>query len=149
MDVSVRTRLRFFKIGRQTSQDVLRKYLRTQKWKHQALKIQLPLATVGSHPFCFLKGHQVCVLMDQSDQEPVSVGIIVNRDLHPSVFVTPEISMLGDTPFGNLQITGVVLQQDQSLLQGSLRQVLRQDVSFLIHTIDQGVELDTCSTLPL
>ena len=139
----------FFKVGRQTSQYLLGKNIRPQKRKHEALKIHLPLPAMRLYTLAFVIGYQVRILVNESDQEPVSVGIIVDRYLHSAISVAPEISVFGCPASRNLQMTGMPFKKGQNQLKRSFRNVLRQNVSFLFHANDQGVEFDTCSTLPL
>lgn len=63
------------------------------------------------NPLALLVSQQMGILMNQGDQEPKPIGVVVDGDPYPSVFIPPEISVLGGPPPGNFQMTGILLQR--------------------------------------
>jgi len=88
---------------------------------------------MGPYPLTLLIGHQMGILMNQGNQEPIPIGVVIDGYLHPSVFVTPEIAVLGRPTPGYFQMTGMLLQKHKDLFQGGFRNVFRQNVSFAFH----------------
>ena len=74
---------------------------------------------------------QVGILVDQRDQEPVFVRVVVYRNLHPPVSVSPEVSVFGHPSTFDFQMARVLLEKSQSLLEGGLGHVFGQNVFML------------------
>ncbi len=76
--IPIRTGPGLFEVGRQRTQYLRGKYLKTEKRKHQLLKSHLPVPPVRSNFFVILMDHQVSKFMYQGNQEPVWIRIIVD-----------------------------------------------------------------------
>ena len=63
------------------------------------------------YTFMALIRKQVGILMDQRDQEPVFVRVVINRNLHPTVYVSPEVSMFGHPYSFDFQMARMLLEK--------------------------------------
>ena len=63
------------------------------------------------YTFMALIRKQVGILMDQRDQEPVFIWVVINRNLHAPVPVSPEVSMFGHPSSFDFQMARVLLEK--------------------------------------
>jgi hypothetical protein len=61
--------------------------------------------------------------MHQGNQKSVWVGIIIDRDLNPSITIAPEISVLCSPPPGDFYATWILVQKLKNVIDGALWKV--------------------------
>ena len=63
------------------------------------------------YTFMALIRKQVGILMNQRDQKPVLVRVVIYRNLHPPVSVSPEVSVFGHPSSFDFQMAWVLLEK--------------------------------------